>query len=101
MIPQSGTSGVQVENFIGVFAPPLVPRDIVLMLNTAISSAISSPRITENLIEMGFVPKVGKSDEFLVAINKSIAAVPDVCKIKSQCEKDKECPRPCPAEKNP
>jgi tripartite-type tricarboxylate transporter receptor subunit TctC len=94
-IPTIGQIGMpQLQNFVGTFVAPGTPGDAVGRLNKAMNTAIGSA--SGRLRELGLVPKGGTPGVLRSAVEVISAAMPDVCKVKEECEKDPVCPRPCP-----
>lgn len=84
------------EAVVGVFAPQGTPRPILSTLNRAFNAALKSPAVLKRFTDLGIVPRGGEPQALLKAVLELAAAIPDVCKIKNECEKDDDCPKPCP-----
>ncbi len=55
-VAEAGLPGFDVTSWYGVFGPALLPREIVVKLNTEIASAITAPELTERLTALGAEP---------------------------------------------
>lgn len=84
------------QYFLGVFAPIGMPEPIRLSLSQSIEKAASHPDFRSSLENGGMVAAPMQSLAFARRVEDQYGVTPDPCKKKDTCEKDKECPRPCP-----
>jgi len=65
--------GVELENWLGLFAPAATPREIVRVLNAHVLKAIAMPEVQQRLIDNGYDVRGSTPDEFRKLIDSDIA----------------------------
>ncbi len=72
-IAESGLSGFDVANWLGVLAPARTPREIVLRLNSEIKTAMADAEMRQQLIAVGIDPIHSTPEAFAETIQQDIA----------------------------
>jgi tripartite-type tricarboxylate transporter receptor subunit TctC len=100
-IPSFGDAGVpplKGESFLGLFAPKGTPENIIAKLSETLTTALRTDEVSRQLADVGIVVKPGGAESLQGVISSISASIPNPCKIKSECEKDRSCnPPECPA----
>jgi tripartite-type tricarboxylate transporter receptor subunit TctC len=65
--------GVEVENWLGLFAPAATPREIVRALNTHVLTTLAMPEVQQHLVENGYDVHGSTPEEFRQLIDHDIA----------------------------
>ncbi len=71
-IAESGLSGYEVANWLGVLAPAGTPREVIATLNAAIVRSMSTPALRQQLIALGIEPTSGTPEDFAGLIRAEI-----------------------------
>jgi tripartite-type tricarboxylate transporter receptor subunit TctC len=79
---------VVVESWLGVFVPAKTPADIVAALSAAISEAVKSPQMVENLAKVGNAPAFQTPAEFAAVVKADIARWAPVVKASGFVAED-------------
>ena len=79
---------VVVDSWLGVFVPAKTPPDIVAALSAAISEAIKSPQMVENLAKVGNTPAFQTPAEFAAVVKADIARWAPVVKASGFIAED-------------
>jgi tripartite-type tricarboxylate transporter receptor subunit TctC len=53
-IAESGVPGFEVITWFGILVPAATPRDIINKLNAEVVQVVAQPKVSEQLIRMGF-----------------------------------------------
>ena len=69
-IAEAGLPGFEVDVWHGLFAPPNTSPDIIIKLHDAVAQILKMPDVREKMVNAGFEPAGGSSDDF----SKLIAA---------------------------
>ncbi len=65
---EAGLIGVRMVTWLGIVAPPNMPRDVLLRLNRAYNEAINSPEVRAKIEGLGQLVKGGTPEEFAAVI---------------------------------
>jgi tripartite-type tricarboxylate transporter receptor subunit TctC len=63
-LDEAGLKGYDVSNWLGVLAPAGTPKDVIVMLNAALSRAMATPALRTQLIALGIEPTFSTPEEF-------------------------------------
>lgn len=63
-IAESGLSGYDVSNWLGVLAPAGTPKDVLATLHVALGRAMADPTLKQQLVGLGIEPTFGTPEEF-------------------------------------
>ena len=63
-IAEAGLKGYDVSNWLGMLAPAGTPKDVIVMLNTALGRVMATPALRTQLIALGIEPTFGTPEEF-------------------------------------
>jgi len=61
---EQGVSGYDVDLWIGVWAPPGLPADLLAKYNSEIRAIVAQPEMREQLASQGLVPNTGTPEQF-------------------------------------
>src|SRR5260221_593881 len=61
---KQGVSGYDVDLWIGVWAPPGLPADLLAKYNSEIRAIVAQPEMREQLASQGLVPNTGTPEQF-------------------------------------
>jgi len=61
---EQGVTGYDVDLWLGVWAPPGLPADILAKYNTDIRAIVAEPEMREQLARQGLVPNTGTPEQF-------------------------------------
>src|SRR5258707_1208835 len=79
---EQGVSGYDVDLWIGVWAPPGLPADLLAKYNSEIRAIVALPEMREQLASQGLVPNTGTPQQFAKLVKedfeKSGKGIPDV-----------------------
>lgn len=67
---QAGIDGLELTDFLGLYAPAGVPSDRVTRLNAAVNSVLAMPEVQQTLNEQALVPAHGSPDEHSRRLSK-------------------------------
>jgi len=87
---------LNLDQFYGLYGPlgtSAVARD---RLSGVLRQAMRRETWMSRLQQQGLRSGSGDAVSLSAAIARTIALVPDPCKISSECARDDECPKPCP-----
>jgi tripartite-type tricarboxylate transporter receptor subunit TctC len=65
--------GVELENWLGLFAPAATPREIIRVLNAHVLKAIAMPEVQRRLTDNGYEVQGGTPEQFRKQIESDIA----------------------------
>lgn len=71
-IAESGLTGYDVSNWLGVFAPAGTSKDVLAALHTALGKAMASPELRSQLVALGIEPTFGSADDFAALIRAEL-----------------------------
>jgi len=63
-VMEAGVRGYDAGQWLGVLAPARTPPDVVQKLNAAITAAVKSPAVAQQLVDRGMIPLTGTPAEF-------------------------------------
>jgi tripartite-type tricarboxylate transporter receptor subunit TctC len=63
-VSEAGLPGFASEQLIGLMAPAGTPRPIIERLNSELRSAVTDPKISNRILEVGAAPLVGTPEEY-------------------------------------
>ncbi|QBY55439.1 Bug family tripartite tricarboxylate transporter substrate binding protein [Cupriavidus oxalaticus] len=72
---QAGIDGLELTDFLGLYAPAGVPSDRVTRLNAAVNSVLAMPEVQQTLNEQALVPAPGSPDEHSRRLSKAGTAL--------------------------
>jgi tripartite-type tricarboxylate transporter receptor subunit TctC len=79
-IAESGLSGYEVSNWLGVFAPALTPKEVVATLHGALGRAMATPALREQLGALGIEAAFGSPEEFRTLIRTELSKWAEIVK---------------------
>lgn len=72
-VAESGVPGYEVVSWHGVLAPAAVPKEIISRLNTEFNRIIAAPDMNTRMLDQGYEPAGGTSEQFGAHIHAEIA----------------------------
>ncbi len=72
-LAESGLSGFDIYQWLGLFAPARTPKDIIARLNGEATKILTQPAVRERLEAAGFEPRTGSPQEVEVLIRDGLA----------------------------
>ena len=72
-VSESGLPGYEVSYWLGFFAPPGTPADIVEKLNASIMTILKTPAVRDRLVGQGYAVIASSSADFKTFIAKEVA----------------------------
>lgn len=75
---EAGLPGYSAGQWLGVFAPPRTPADVVRRLNDEISKAVTTPAIAKQLVDRGMTPATATPNEFAKLFSDDVRKWGDV-----------------------
>jgi tripartite-type tricarboxylate transporter receptor subunit TctC len=79
-VAESGVPGFDVNIWLGVFAAPATPREIVMQLNAAVAKITQQQNVRDRLASMGAEPMSSSPEQFSALIRTEIAKWNDVAR---------------------
>jgi tripartite-type tricarboxylate transporter receptor subunit TctC len=79
-IAESALKGYEVANWLGVFAPATTPKDVQIILHTALGRVMATPALRQQLIALGIEPTFGTQEEFAALIRSEIPKWAEIVK---------------------
>jgi tripartite-type tricarboxylate transporter receptor subunit TctC len=70
---EAGIKGLVLDQWLGVFAPPGTPSDIIDRLNSEIGKAVADPAVRKNLLDSAQEPIGGTADQFAQLVQEDYA----------------------------
>ena len=71
-IAESGLAGYDVSNWLGLFAPAGVPKDVLATLHAALGRAMATPELRAQLVALGIEPAFGSPEDFAALIRAEL-----------------------------
>lgn len=71
-IAESGLTGYDVSNWLGVLAPAGTPRDVIATLHAALGRAMATPALKQQLITLGIEPAFGTPEAFTALMRSEL-----------------------------
>lgn len=71
-IAESGLSGYDVSNWLGVLAPAGTPKEVLAILHAALGRAMADPTLKQQLVGLGIEPAFGTPEEFAALIRAEL-----------------------------
>lgn len=71
-IAESGLAGYDVSNWLGVLAPALTPSDVIKTLHTALTRAMATPELRQQLKAVGIEPTISTPESFAQLIRHEL-----------------------------
>lgn len=71
-IAESGLAGYDVSNWLGVFAPTATSKDVVNTLHAALTKAMATPELRQQLKAVGIEPTISSPEAFSQLIRSEI-----------------------------
>lgn len=87
---------LNLDQFYGLYGPLGISAAARDRLSGVLRQAMRREALTRRLQQQGLRSGSGDAVSLSAAIARTIALVPDPCKISSECARDDECPKPCP-----
>lgn len=79
-IAESGLTGYDVSNWLGVLAPAGTPKDVIATLHAALGRAMATPSLKQQLVALGIEPTFSTPDEFSALIRAELPKWADIVK---------------------
>ncbi len=71
-IAEAGLTGYDVSNWLGIFAPAATSKEIVNTLHVALSRAMATPELRQQLKAVGIEPTIGSPESFVLLIRSEM-----------------------------
>jgi len=79
-IAESGLTGYDVSNWLGLFAPAGTPKEVVGALHAAVGKAMATPALRAQLTALGIEPAYGTPEEFAALIKAELPKWAEIVK---------------------
>ena len=71
-LAESGLTGYEVSNWLGVFAPASTPKEVLSTLHAALARAMANPAMKAQLLALGIEPGASSPEEFAALIRAEL-----------------------------
>jgi len=72
-LDESGVPGYDNTNWMGVFAPAAVPKNILAQLNAALGKVVNTPEMKESINKIGQEPQTNSPEQFAAFVRSETA----------------------------
>jgi tripartite-type tricarboxylate transporter receptor subunit TctC len=72
-VAESGVAGFDAESWLGLAAPKGTPDEVIAILNRAANQALQTPKVRDQLLQMGTRPVGGTPEEFTRFVENQVS----------------------------